>query len=417
MRETAFKLYLIFTVSWFLHLSARIPILGIIRIDLLLVVVITLMVFTGKNSDIKPITSNRCSRILFILIAYSVITVPFVEWPGSVINNGLPSFVRAVVFYFFSVFLINSERKLKIFLAVFLTCQTIRIIEPLYLHLTQGYWGAAAYMSGEMMDRLSGAPYDIINPNGLAFVIDSVLPFNYFLSLVSIRWAIISILTFPAFIYTLVLTGSRSGFIGMLAIMVGIWYKSRKKIRILLIFMAVFIIMINFLNANLKDRYLSIFDSHTKNAATAEGRLTGMEENFKVAMRRPLFGYGLGTSREANANFGTEDKPAHNLYAELAQELGLIGLVIYLHFIKSIIQNFIVSRKTILNSRSDNKFLTYVEKAMEVWLLMNILFSFASYGLSSYEWYLFAGFSVILATLKVSEKQSLVVKKDQSISA
>ena len=36
-----------------------------------------------------------------------------------------------------------------------------------------------------------------------------------------------------------------------------------------------------------------------------------------------------------------------------------------------------------------------LEGAMEVWLLMNLLFSWASYGLSSYEWYLFGGLSVV----------------------
>ena len=36
---------------------------------------------------------------------------------------------------------------------------------------------------------------------------------------------------------------------------------------------------------------------------------------------------------------------------------------------------------------------------MQIWLIMNFLFSFASYGLSSYEWYLFAGFSVVMQRL------------------
>jgi hypothetical protein len=36
---------------------------------------------------------------------------------------------------------------------------------------------------------------------------------------------------------------------------------------------------------------------------------------------------------------------------------------------------------------------------MEVWLAMNVVFSLVSYGLSSYEWYLFGGLSVVLRRL------------------
>jgi O-antigen ligase len=134
-------------------------------------------------------------------------------------------------------------------------------------------------------------------------------------------------------------------------------------------------------------------------AGTAQGRTQGILDTFEVALRKPLFGHGLGTSREANANFGRSDQPAHNLYAEVAEELGFVGLVIFLCLISSIIKNFVaVSR--LLNSRpGQERFLISLNNAMQVWLLMNIVFSLASYGLSSYEWYLFGGFSVVLRSL------------------
>ena len=35
MHGIAFVLYVLFVISWFLHLSARLPVLGLIRIDLI----------------------------------------------------------------------------------------------------------------------------------------------------------------------------------------------------------------------------------------------------------------------------------------------------------------------------------------------------------------------------------------------
>lgn len=52
---------------------------------------------------------------------------------------------------------------------------------------------------------------------------------------------------------------------------------------------------------------------------------------------------------------------------------------------------------------------------MQVWLLMNILFSFASYGLSSYEWYLFGGLSVVTARLAKSTSTTITANRESSV--
>lgn len=127
--------------------------------------------------------------------------------------------------------------------------------------------------------------------------------------------------------------------------------------------------------------------------------LLELKSNFTVAMRRPIFGHGLGTSREANANFAGEDKPAHNLYAEVAQELGGVGLIIFLLFLKSIYTAFAQCKQACIHAKNTNSFITSVIDAMQVWLWLNIIFSFASYGLNSFEWYLLGGFSVVVQRL------------------
>jgi hypothetical protein len=44
--------------------------------------------------------------------------------------------------------------------------------------------------------------------------------------------------------------------------------------------------------------------------------------------------------------------------------------------------------------------------SMQVWLAMSFVFSFASYGLSSYDWYLFGGMSVILLDLARKSREN-----------
>ena len=156
-----------------------------------------------------------------------------------------------------------------------------------------------------------------------------------------------------------------------------------------------------------KERYLSLVQNDVRGAATAQGRINGLISNFKVAINRPIVGYGLGTSREANYNvMGGYAQPSHNLYVEIFQELGLIGLIIFLIYIKAIITNVLVALKKLKETSQEDSFLISFTNAMQVWLLMNILFSLASYGLSSYEWYLFGGLSVVIKRFSEVESKS-----------
>ena len=202
------------------------------------------------------------------------------------------------------------------------------------------------------------------------------------------------------------LTGSRSGLIALLIIFGAILVKSKK--RMLLLACGIVAVGVGFssLSPDMQDRYLSTFGKGGKNVGTAEERLEGLEGQFHVALRRPLFGHGLGTSAEANFHFNDSGPyaglalAAHNLYLELAEELGLVGLVIFVLLMRSIVSEFIGSQRERSGDQEVGAFLPRFIDAMQVWIIMNIVFSFASYGLSSYDWYLFGGVSVVLERLR-----------------
>ncbi len=125
-------------------------------------------------------------------------------------------------------------------------------------------------------------------------------------------------------------------------------------------------------------------------------------EDFKVSLRRPFFGHGLGTSREANANFRGEDKPSHNLYTEVAEELGYIGLALMLMLLWSFLRacwtaERFVSASPLTDARL--RFLHDVARALVVVVMVDLFFSFASFGFSEPYWYLFGGLSVVTARL------------------
>jgi O-antigen ligase len=203
----------------------------------------------------------------------------------------------------------------------------------------------------------------------------------------------------------LALTGSRTGFAALIVIFLAILIRSKKRLLLGTAGVLVLVVALPFLGADLQDRYLSLFSAGERNLATATGRIEGVVENFRVALRKPLFGHGLGTSREANANFGTDDKPAHNLYAEVAQELGFVGLIVFLLFLKSIVSGFAECKRAFIGATSSS-FLVRLLDATQVWLIMNLVFSLASYGLNSYEWYLLGALSVVMQRFATASGRS-----------
>lgn len=398
LKETQlpFVLYMIYLVSFFLHVPSRVTFLGLIRFDLLLVGATCVLIFS--KSTMRGGSLDNASKYLISIFLYSIAVLPLVEWPGSVISNGLYGFLKGSIFYFFTVTLVLSEARLKVTIFIFLACSIFRVFEPLYLNLTTGYLGSSTYLGeGEFAGRLAGAPSDTINPNGLAFVIASVFPFlHYVFAPINRKTFTVYVVLVPALLYTMGLTLSRSGVLALGIIGFGIFIKSKNKFLLLLIGIFGLMLAWSSLDSVQKDRYLSLVSEDTKQASTAQGRVTGWLVDFEVAMNKPIIGHGLGTSREANWNVAGKDQISHMLWTEIWQEIGLIGLALFALYLFAIFKNFREASNLIKIHHSNKEFLYRASQAMHVWLLMNLLFSFASYGLKSYEWYLFGGLSVSL---------------------
>lgn len=394
----AFTLYCLFTVSYFLHLGKRLDILGTLRIDLLLTVGTVLALFVSRKSDAtaeKP-PMQTTTKLLLAICAYVIITLPLVQWPGSVIDHGFEPFIKAAAFYLLTLQTVTTEKRLHRYLVVFLGVQVFRVLEPLYLHITTGYWGSFTDMGNwEYMNRLSGAPFDIINSNGLAFVILVCVSLMHHL-LAGGNWKakLLYGALLGALVYAMVLTASRSGML-VLAIfgLMIIWNSKHRTLSLIIVGIIIAIMFANMDDLE-RQRYLSIVDHSAKGGATAEGRVAGLWTDLGVGFERPLFGHGLGTSAEANYNAYGEALPSHTLYTEVLQELGLIGLGIYVAFLVVVLRNCVRAVRRARESGRD--FIGRVAKSARDFGVLLLIFSIASFGFSEYQWYFLAALSVVL---------------------
>ena len=401
-----FVFYLYFTLDFFLRFSVRIPGYSNLRPTLVAVAILALLLFVQREK-LGEKFQHPVFKPVFILLAYIVISLPLVEWPGSVIRNNLDPFVKAIVFLFFTALIVDTRKRLAWFVGIFVFCQLVRVLEPLYLNLTQGYWGSSTYLSTkEFANRLAGAPADVINPNELGFVIVTLIPFLHYL-LWTGRWKlkIVYLVLMPLLLYALILTMSRGAFIALVVVGFLIFKESRRKMALIAIAGIAVMLAFSVMTPVQKERYLSIIDRDAEGGASAEGRITGMIREFKLGLSRPVVGHGLGTTSEAKANKLGRRQASHNLYAELLIEIGIIGFAIFMAFlVRAFRQLKMLQLEFGRNAQVEVSFYENLNKVLICLFWMYAVYSINYWGLSQYYWYLFGGLTIALGRLAMLDK-------------
>jgi putative inorganic carbon (hco3(-)) transporter len=399
-----FALFLVFVVVSLLNLGVRFEWLGAARPTVVLVALLAIVAIASGAPALARVRSNE-AKILGILLIYVLVTLPFVTFPGSILRFNLELFVRAAVFFFFTAIFVDSERRLAAFVFVYVVAQLVRTLEPLYLHVTEGYWGGRTYLGeGEFMGRLAGVPSDTLNPNGLGFLAVSVLPFLFF-------WAaapghmlrkILAATLAGALFYVIVLTSSRSAMIALVVLVLAISYFVRRRVLFLASVLGATGFSAAFLwSGDQVARFAGLFGGGGAGGATARGRIDGILSDVNVWLQAPIFGHGLGTSLEANWNLAGAGYVSHNLYTEALITLGLIGAAIFVRFLYCIWKSALTVYGMTQNSGATDAadVMTWLPKAMVCLIAMCAVFSLSSYGVLEYYWYLFAGLAAVLTRL------------------
>lgn len=393
----------IYQLEFFLHFSQRVHAIGVIRPTILLFLLIATLLVVQKNIvriRLKHPTFVAYSAFLIMLL----IIIPFVTFPGSVIKNNFPVFIKAVVFLYFVGLILDTPARFRWALIVFVSCQVIRVLEPLYLNITEGYWGDATNVDGELEARLGGAPSDVINANELGFVITTAIPFlHYYLLPRTWFYKVVYFALLPLLLYALILTMSRGAFLALLVVGWVVFAESKHKVLLVLAIIGIACAGLAVMNDNQRDRYLSLVSSDSKQAKSKEGRINGMINEFKIGFTRPVFGHGLGTTAEAKVKNGFGPQASHNMYAEILIEVGLVGMFFFYRFIRSIYRQITYSYKFV---HEMDEFYQITFKVFKVVFWMFIVYSINYWGLTQYYWYNLAGLVIAAAFLSKTAMDS-----------
>lgn len=310
---------------------------------------------------------------------------------GDVGSQTVEDYAKIAVFYLLLVTVVHDEQGLKRCLLAYLVIMALYVSHSCweYLH------GRHVFRMG--LARLMGVGVSRSDPNSFAATILYSLPM-----IVPVWWACRSLLVrffligyVPLAIVCLLLTGSRAAFVGLLACgLLLMVFTSQRPWRWAVLVLPLLPLGWVALPEALQVRFTTLVDPSVGPAnalQSAQGRMWGFLRGMELWARNPLTGCGPGAfAVAANAT-----NQSHNLYGQIAGEMGTLGVVTFAGLIVCFAVNELRLRRLYrdLSLRPDFPFL--VVQAVSVSVLLLLVMGWGGHNLFRFNWLWYGAFQVI----------------------
>ena len=255
-----------------------------------------------------PLLRSPEMVILVILAALFTINTLFALFPTA--WKEWDKAIKVLVMTFFTVMLIDTRQKLRILVIV--TVVSIGLVAA-----KGAIWG----MFTSAQYRLWGPPGSFLEDNNsMALALNMLLPMALFLAKTepSKKARLFFFGVFLCCMFSVFLTYSRGGLLGLLTVILILVYRARRNIWLVLATIAVFGFILAFIPSQWYDRMKTI--QTYEQDESAQGRLQTWGFAWELALQRPLTGGGFEGFR-ANPS----DKNPHSIYFGILGEQGFIA--------------------------------------------------------------------------------------------
>jgi len=201
--------------------------------------------------------------------------------------------------------------------------------------LAQGYVGFEMNLNYLRGHNFAAEGFGGMDNNFFAVSLICVVGPAIALALASKTWFERGLASFAAalILHTTLLTFSRGGLIGLIAVAVTAVVMMPKRPKNMAAILVTVLITVWFTGPQLASRYASAFVAPEERDLSAESRVDLWLDCLKVVEAQPLFGVGPANWRVIASRFGwPEGKSAHSVWMETAAEVGIPGTLALLLF-------------------------------------------------------------------------------------
>ena len=326
--------FVTYMIIYFLRIGERLPFLAPLRVELvfgiLLIIILIISDIINKRAKIS-FPTDRLTYSLILMVAVMSLSFVFSEWHTASYEAILEFIKTLVLFYCIVVLLTDRKRFLTTFWLLALFTAFVGIEATINYHLGN-------YSVSQGIMRAGGATSYGEHPNSLAMYMASAIPlFIYLMAETRSLWLrFISVVIIGLCVYTMILTGSRSGLLMLIAeVLIYIWF-FRQRIVAFIIFIALASLIWVVMPQQYQDRYSSILDEEVD--ASSQGRLNAWKAGVEMFLDRPFLGVGPGVFAPAYFNRKGVYLSSHSMYVEAIATMGLLGTMAWIFFFIRLIQ-------------------------------------------------------------------------------
>ncbi|TPG50558.1 putative O-glycosylation ligase, exosortase A system-associated [Rhodanobacter glycinis] len=288
-----------------------------------LVAIVTLLSLLFSKES-KRIPWSTTSVLLMMFLLWTGLTTVFAVLPNAAWNKW-EEFAKVLVMVFVTLVLVNSRERMHWLVWM--------IVVSLGFY---GVKGGAFTILGGGVNHVLGPPSSFIaDNNALALALCMTLPFMRYLQLHSARkfvrlgLALAMLLTGVAILGTY----SRGGLIALTIVCGALFLKSRRRLAVAVIVVAVGLTASHFMPDKWVDRMGTLQDAQQTGSGVT--RIQSYEFAANVALHRPLLGGGFNVYQSDSMwqQYGPPDaipRAIHSIYFRVLGEQGFPGLFLFL---------------------------------------------------------------------------------------
>ena len=340
------------------------------------------------------VTQHRLLILIGLFIVAMVASVPTSYWKGQSVDM-IIEFLKMLAYILLIINIVKTPTRLRIFVWQYILLIGYIAVSSAIAYKTGNYVEAQGIVRAQ---GLAGT-----DPNTLAITLVLSLPLHfmtYRLEKSKILKALSAFIVL-ATIYTMVLTGSRGGFVGLGVVTLMSWWILPKRGVRLFALLAVGFIVIAVMPAQYQERYASIFSSERDDSS--KERLGLWTKGMRMFFDHPFTGVGTDAFGTANAEGYSEGRKsyllAHNLYVQLLAELGIVGLITFGSYVVGLFYYMRKYRKFIIDKYRKRTWIWGVLMAMTLSTITLLVVGMFGHNLYRINWYFYGALTMAIGLI------------------
>lgn len=317
-------LFLGFIVFRYLEGGERIPALGALRFEFLLGLVLSVIGIVTYVQRKSPVSTPALTWAL-LLVGWMLLMIPLSVVPSLSWTTFVDRVIKFMMVAILTAAFVTTPAILRWFLAAWLLAFAKMTQEGVHGIIT----GSLMWENQGIM-RLHGPTGSYLHSNTFAATQLTTLPFLYHLYPLASKYLRYVLIAQALGVLAIILyCGSRTSYLGFFIWILVLIARSKKKWRALVAVAALALVVTPFLPEQYVGRLESVVTQEDKEGASIDTRKEILRDAWQIFLEHPITGVGPAAFPVVRERQFGRVQDTHNLYLELATNLGIVGLVLF----------------------------------------------------------------------------------------